>query len=554
MAIIARTTAASICLKRFTAVLEVSLLFAGLSLLVGCQGVSVGGDSKQLQTNTLSLAATTLDFGNVPSNSNKTMSVMASNPGTASITISSIAISTDYFALENADLPLTIAAGQSANLSIKFTPTSAGTFSASATITSNAMNPVTSVSLTGTGVAEGQGQLTLSPSSENFSNVTVGTKQSQTVSLTNTGSASVDISQASVAGTGFQLSGISTPLTLNALQSTSFTVSFAPTASGNAAGVVTITSDGANPTLTMALSGTGVTPATLSSNPATIAFGSVTVGNKQTVSETITNTGGTSATISQVSASGSGFSISGITVPVTLSSGQSVTFSVAFAPAAAGSASGNVRVSSNASNSTLAISLSGTGVATVGQLAVSPTTIAVGNVVVGTSGTASGSLTASGAAVTVSAASSNNSAFVLSGLSLPVTIASGTSVPFTVIFSPQSTGTASATLTFTSNAQPSTTTGTATGTGTAAKTHSVSLSWNASTSSNISGYNVYRASYSGSCSTFSKINSQLNTSTVYTDSTVTDGDSYCYATTAVNSSQEESGYSNIVSNIQVPAP
>ena len=189
-----------------------------------------------------------------------------------------------------------------------------------------------------------------------------------------------------------------------------------------------------------------------------------------------------------------------------------------------------------------------------GQLAVNPTSLGVGSVVVGASGTASGSLTASGATVTLTAASANNSVFSVGGLSLPVTIPTGQSVPFTVTFSPQTSGSASATLTFTSNAQPSTTTEALTGSGTAAPTHTINLSWNASTSSDITGYNVYRAVYSGSCGSFSKINSVLNTGTLYTDSGVTDGTSYCYAATAVNSSAQESGYSNIVSNIQVPAP
>jgi chitinase len=98
------------------------------------------------------------------------------------------------------------------------------------------------------------------------------------------------------------------------------------------------------------------------------------------------------------------------------------------------------------------------------------------------------------------------------------------------------------------------TTGTVTGTGTAASTHTVNLSWDASTSADISGYNIYRAVYTDSCGSFSKINSILNTSTLYADSEVTGGTSYCYATTAVNASKEESGYSNIVSNVQIPAP
>ena len=163
-------------------------------------------------------------------------------------------------------------------------------------------------------------------------------------------------------------------------------------------------------------------------------------------------------------------------------------------------------------------------------------------------------MAASGASVTVTAASTNNSAFSVSGLSLPVTIPAGQSAPFTVTFSPQTTGAASATLTFTSNAQTSTTTETLTGTGTPAPVHKVNLSWNASTSSNISGYNIYRALYLTSRGTYVKINSALNTSTLYTDSAVIDGTSYCYATTAVNSSDEESGYSNIASNVQIPPP
>jgi hypothetical protein len=278
------------------------------------------------------------------------------------------------------------------------------------------------------------------------------------------------------------------------------------------------------------------------------------VGSKQSLSETVTNTGGSSVTISRVAISGTGFSLSGITAPVTLTAGQSAGFTVTFTPASAASVTGNITITSTASNPTLTIPLSGTGVAAAGQLTVTPTTLSLSSVVVGTSGTASGSLTASGENVTVTAAGSNKSVFSVSGLSLPVTIPAGQSVSFTVTFSPQTAGAATGVLTFSSNAQPSTTAETLTGTGTAAPTYSVNLSWSASTSSNISGYNVYRAVYVNSCESFSKINPALNTSTLYTDIVVVDGTSYCYATTAVNSSNEESGYSNITSNVEIPAP
>src|SRR5262249_39740084 len=133
-----------------------------------------------------------------------------------------------------------------------------------------------------------------------------------------------------------------------------------------------------------------------------------------------------------------------------------------------------------------------------------PNSLAVGNVVVGTSATASGNVTAPGNDLTITAASTNNAQFSIGGISLPATIPSGQSIPFTVTFSPQVTGTATATLTFTSSAQSSTTTEALTGTGTPAPTHIVSLSWNASSSPNVSGYNIYRAVYTNPCGSFSK--------------------------------------------------
>jgi len=540
--------------RHFGRVLAALLLVASMAFLGGCQGVSAGPSKTQVLVGTLSLQSSSLDFGSVTAGSSKTMTVNATNSGAGPITVSSVTISTKYFSLMSPSLPATVAAGASLPVSVKFSPNATGTFTANVTITSDAQNSVTNLSLTGTGTAAPEGQLSSNPTSEDFGSLTVGSQQSKTVTLTNTGGASVDISQASISGTGFRLSGISTPLTLNASQSTTLSVTFAPQAAGAASGTVTITSNGSNPTLTIALSGTGTSPGALGANPASLSFGNVTVGSKQSLSEKITNTGGSDVTISQVGINGSGFGLSGISAPVTLTAGQSLTFNVTFTPTSSGSASGSVTVSSTASNPTLTISLSGTGTAAVGQLGVSPTTLAIGNVVVGTSGTASGSLTASSASVKVTAAGTNNSAFTVSGLSLPVTIPAGQSVPFTVNFDPQTTGAASATLTFTSDAQPSTTTETLTGTGTPAPTHTVNLSWDASTSSNISGYNIYRAVYTTSCGSFAKINSTLNTTTLYSDLVVTDGTSYCYATTAVSTSQEESGYSNIVSNVQIPAP
>lgn len=205
------------------------------------------------------------------------------------------------------------------------------------------------------------GQLTSNPSSQAFGDVTVGMQKNVSETLTNSSSTSITISQVAISGTGFTLSGIATPVTLAAGQSTSFTVTFTPQSAGSASGNVTITSNAANPTLTIPLTGNGVSAGQLASNPASEAFGNVSVGSQKSASATVTNGGGTSVTISQATISGTGFTLSGITTPVTLAAGQSTNLTVTFAPQAAGSVSGSVTLTSNASNPTLTMALSGTG-------------------------------------------------------------------------------------------------------------------------------------------------------------------------------------------------
>ena len=332
----------------------------------------------------------------------------------------------------------------------------------------------------------------------------------------------------------------------------------APTVTATKTVTVTATSVADNTKSASATVTVNAAAGILTLNPTSISFGSVTVGQTSPVLlTTLTNTGNAPLTITSDSISAGDFNWGGKGTCnySTLAPGSSCTYSAKFTPTATGTRTATITIYSTASNSTVTLPLSGIGTtATAGTLGVSPATLALGSVVVGTSGTASGTLTAGGSSVTVSAVSSNNSAFTVGGLSLPVTIPAGNSAAFTVTFSPQTTGAVTAALTFTSNAQSSTTVETLTGTGTAAPVHSVNLSWSASTSSNVSGYNIYRAAYASACGSFSKINSLLNTGTLYTDSAVVDGATYCYATTAVNTSNEESGYSNIVSNVQVPAP
>ena len=81
--------------------------------------------------------------------------------------------------------------------------------------------------------------------------------------------------------------------------------------------------------------------------------------------------------------------------------------------------------------------------------------------------------------------------------------------------------------------------------------HSASLSWTASNSSGVTGYNIFRKT--GSAGTFTKLNSSPVVGTTYTDNSVQAGQTYYYVTTAVGSTGLESSHSNQVMAV-VPSP
>ena len=517
----------------------ISLLGANSEVLVSLKASGKSATPGQLSPNPSSVA-----FGSMKVGSSQTNRVTLSNTGGTDLTVNQATLSGAGFSTNNLSLPLTLHAGGTTSLNVTFAPTGSGNFNGTVTFATNSTSNVV-LPISGTGVASGQ--LTANPSSLAFGSVQDGNSSRQSTTLTNTTGTALTISAATASGSGFSLSGSTLPVTLNAGQSTSLTVQFAPTSSGAASGSISITSNGANPSLSIPLSGTGVTLGSLAANPSSLSFGSVQRGNSSSKSETLTNTSASAVTISQANVNGGAFSVSGLTLPAILSSNQSVTFTVTFAPTGGGSASGTVSIVSGASNSPLSVALSGTGTVP-GQLAVSPTTLSFGNVVVGSSSSLNGTLNATGAAVTISSDSIANE-FALSGISLPATIAAGTSASFTVTFTPQSSGVASGSLSFTSNATNSAAAQSLTGTGTAPAQHSVDLTWNSS--ANAVGYNVYRSSVSGG--PYSLINTSLDASTAFTDNNVVAGRSYHYVVTAVDGSSKESGYSNQTSAV-IPTP
>jgi hypothetical protein len=280
----------------------------------------------------------------------------------------------------------------------------------------------------------------------------------------------------------------------------------------------------------------------LHAKPSTHDFGNVQLGNPTSFSFLLVNTGTKALRITSASMSGGAFSLGPLHLPAKLRPGAGMTLPVIFSPAAVGQAQGVATVYSNDPRSPLAIKVSGTGIPVKGvQLTVTPATLDLGNVVVGSSGSLPITLRARGGSVTITSDQTNSSEFAIMGLNLPVKIPQGQSIQATIQFTPNASGVATAKAGFFSNAQDSPAFEDLTGTGVAQSQHQVDLTWDPG-DGNAVGYNVYRGSTQGG--PYEQINSTLVASTNYSDMSVQGGTTYYYVATEVNSQGQQSGYSN----------
>ena len=239
----------------------------------------------------------------------------------------------------------------------------------------------------------------------------------------------------------------------------------------------------------------------------------------------VTNTGAENLTVPQAAVIGAQFSVSGISLPLTLSAGHQTTFTVSFSPTSARSASGSLSITSRASSTPTNIALSEIGVAATHLLGASPTSLSFGNVNDGSTGTLSVTLTNNGnAIVTIASVAPAGAGFSTNGLSAGTALTPNQSATLNVVFAPTGTGSVSGSVSIMSNATNSPASISLSGAGVQSTSYSVVLSWTASTSSGVVDYNVYRATSPGS---YSRIAS-LVSGTTYTDSTVQSGQDITY--------------------------
>ena len=270
---------------------------------------------------------------------------------------------------------------------VEFAPTMSGDSpgTMTATVTNNAVSPLI-VPLDGSGVSVGG--IALSPTQVTFGSAVVGsTSPAQVVTITNSGGGALSGLTVSVSGTvagGFALSSNECGGTLTAGASCTAGVEFAPEATGNMTGTLTVssTSTGVVPG-TVGLIGNGIPAGELSASPTVASFGGVTVGQTglaQVV--TLTNAGSTTLAGLQFLVAGD-YGLPQNNCGTQIAGGASCSLSANFSPSQVGTRIGAVTVTStNSGFVPLVVGLTGTGLAAA-QLAVSPTSLVFGSVAVG---------------------------------------------------------------------------------------------------------------------------------------------------------------------------
>jgi hypothetical protein len=318
----------------------------------------------------VTLSAISLAFGNQSVGiASASQSVTMSNTGGSALSISSIAItglSASSFVFAN-NCGTSLAAGASCTIHGHFAPTAAGAATASITITDSASTSPQTIALSGTGVEHGA-PVTLSATSLSFPATNVGSASgSQSVTMSNTGTAAVSITSVAVTGANASSFVFANTCGTSLAVGASCTIHghFAPTAAGALKAAITITDSAAGSPQSIALSGTGVAPAgpvTLSAT--SLSFPATTVGTSSaSQSVTMTNTGTASLTISSITVTGADASsfVFANSCGTSLAVGASCTIHGHFAPTTTGALTAAVTITDSAAGLPQSIALSGTG-------------------------------------------------------------------------------------------------------------------------------------------------------------------------------------------------
>ena len=321
--------------------------------LSGAYFIATGGPTAALSSGSLS-------FGNqIVGGSGGAQSVTITNSSSSTLTIVGISAS-GPFAQTNT-CAASLAPGVACAISVTFNPSAVGTETGAITVASNSQNSPQTIALSGAGTTA-QPAIGLSSALLNFAAQIAGTlSPPQSVTLTNTGAAPLNITGIAAGGAALQTN--SCPVTLTPGASCLINVMFPAPGLGPQAGTITISGNAPNSPQTISVAGTGsaVLGAAANLSGTALVFPAQTVGTAS-ASETVTlsNVGLAALNITGIAAGGNATATN--TCGGTLAIGASCIINVIFSPIGLGSGSGSVIVTDNAPDSPQTITVSGQGI------------------------------------------------------------------------------------------------------------------------------------------------------------------------------------------------
>ncbi len=426
----------------------------------GAQNGSVALSGTGQTASGVTASPASLAFGAVTlGNSSAVMSYVLTNNGGATAPVLTLSNTGGDFVQQTGQAgdcvsgTTALAGGASCNVRFVFTPSAAGARSGSSAWSAGQSGTVT---LSGTG--QTAASVVASPTTLSFGAVTVGSSSAVvSYTLTNSGQATSPVVSLTPGGsaefvrqTGGGSDCVPGTTTLAGGLSCTVRFVFSPTSSGAKSAT---SAWSAGQTGTVNLSGTGQTPASVAASPASLSFGTLTIGQSSAiVSYTLTNSGEATAPVLTFTQTGAadfarqtGLGTDCVSGTTTLAGGGSCTMRFVFTPTASGARSATSSWSAGQSGN---VGLSGTG-QTAANVVASTTSLSFGSVVVGSSSAVfSYTLTNNGQAtspvVTLTQTGSTN--FVRqTGLgtdcvSGTTTLAGAASCTVRFIFSPSATG------------------------------------------------------------------------------------------------------------------
>jgi len=361
---------------------------SGSLSVITSSGTKTANLNGQSQQSTVTVTPTSDTFGSVQIGQSSVSGIhTVTNNG--NIAASSLGITTTDagFAVTNNTCASILAAGASCTFTVTFAPASAQVYAGGVSVKSassyTAVGVAGSVIQSGTGVSQ---SATLSDIK--FGSLASGTSTTAAATLTNTGIGPLSVGAATVSGTGFAMATGGTCSATLAVGA-SCVINVTMTGSGTSAqtGALSVVT-GAGVKLS-ALSGQAQ-QAVITVTPTVDSFGPVQVGQSAvSLVHKVSNSGNVAATNLKITPP-AGYSITGSTCSTSLTPAASCSFNVTFSPTADKVFAGGIDLTTDTTYASIGVT--GTGVAQAANL----TSINFGNLISGTVGNATATLTNTG--------------------------------------------------------------------------------------------------------------------------------------------------------------